>query len=245
MKFQNKSVLITGAAVGIGRAAAILFAAEGTKLVLLDTNIEKLEAVKAELSEFTSEVLIYECDISDETRVKEVVADAVSKLGHIDILVNNAAVWRTWKPFLETDSDEWRKFFDINVHGTVYVTKAVLPGMIENSWGRIVNVASVAGVYGNANMVQYSATKGAVISMTKGLAKEVADKGITVNAVSPGTVSSSDDENIDSFRENALNHMGRTGTDRENAALILYLASEEAAYISGQNILIDGCRKII
>ena len=243
MKFYNKIVLITGAAVGIGRGAAILFAMEGAKLVLADLNLEKLQALKGELAQYTSDILIYECDISNEGRVNEVVRDAVDKYGRIDILVNNAAVWRYWAPFVETSTDEWRKLFNINVYGTVYVTKAVLPGMIENGWGRVINIASVAGVYGNANMVPYSATKGAVIAMTQGLAKEVADKGITVNAISPGTVSSSVDENIDSFQQNELNYIGRTGTDRENAALILYLAGEEAAYISGQNILIDGCRK--
>ena len=127
--------------------------------------------------------------------------------------------------------------------GTVYFTRAVLGGMIDRGYGRIINVASVAGVYGNANMVHYSASKGAVIAMTRALAKEVADKGVLVNAVSPGSVSPSDNEDIDFHRPSDLSFMGRTGTDRENASLICYLASDDASYISAQNIQIDGCRK--
>lgn len=245
MDFSGKTALITGAAVGIGRACAILLAESGAKVVLVDLNYEKLEALKAELSEYGENVFIYECDVSNEARVNEVAKDALSKWGRIDILVNNAAVWRCWAPFTETTTDEWRRFFDINVLGTVYVTKALLPAMLENKYGRIINVSSVAGVYGNANMVHYSATKGAIISFTKALAKEVADKGVLVNCISPGTVSDSSNEDIDHFSENQRSYMGRTGTDRENAELILFLASDKAAYISGQNIQIDGCRKTI
>ena len=115
--------------------------------------------------------------------------------------------------------------------------------MTEKGYGRIINVASVAGVYGNANMVHYSATKGAIISLTKALAKEVADKGVTVNAVSPGSVSPSENGDIDFFRPSELSFMGRTGTDRENAELSCFLASDKTSYISGQSIQIDGCRK--
>lgn len=127
--------------------------------------------------------------------------------------------------------------------GTVYFTKAALPDMITSRYGRIINVAFVAGVYGNANMVHYSATKGAVIAMTKALAKEVADKGVLVNAVSPGSVSPSENSDMDYYTDSELSFMGRTGTDMGNANLICFLASDEASYISAQNIQIDGCRK--
>ena len=243
MQFKGKTAFITGAAVGIGRAAALLFAQAGADVVLVDLNGEKLDRVKKEVGEYGVKALTYTLDVSDENAVYRSVADAETKFGKIDILVNNAAIWRCWQPFIETPTEDWRKFFDINVMGTVYCTKAVLNGMIKRKYGRIVNVASVAGVYGNANMVHYSATKGAVISMTKALAKEVADKGVTVNAVSPGSVSSSKIDDMDYFTTSELSFMGRTGTDRENADLILFLASDQAAYISGQNIQIDGCRK--
>ena len=163
----------------------------------------------------------------------------------MDILVNSAAIWREWNYFADQNMDTWRRLFDINVTGTAVACQAVLPGMIQKGWGRIINVASVAGVYGNAKMACYSATKGAVIAFTKALAKEVAAQGITVNAVSPGTVSPSQKGDIDHVQPNELSYMGRTGSDRENAELICYLATEGSAYISGQNIQIDGCRKKI
>lgn len=243
MKFQNKVALITGAAVGIGRATAIVFAENGAKLVLVDINGEKLEALREELKKYTNDVLCFVCDVSDERAVENVVKESQKEFGKIDILVNNAALWRGMKPFVDTPTEDWKKFIDINIMGVVYFTKATLPMMIENSWGRIINVASVAGVYGNANMVHYSATKGAVIAFTAALAKEVSDKGVLVNSVSPGSVSPSDISDIDYTVESQLSFIGRTGSDRENANLICFLASNEASYISGQNIQIDGCRK--
>ena len=190
------------------------------------------------------DVLIYKCDVSDEEMVYKLVKDSGDKFGGIDILVNNAALWRSEKhTFADTPTEDWRKFIDVNVMGTVYTTKAVLPMMLEKKYGRVINIASVAGVYGNANMVHYSATKGAVISMTKGLAKEVADKGITVNSISPGSVSDSSNPDINFYQESELSFMGRTGTNAENANLVCFIASDEASYISAQNIQIDGCRK--
>lgn len=243
MEFESRVAMVTGAAVGIGRATAILLAQRGAKLVLLDVDGEKLELLRQELSEYTEEILVFVCDVSDETAVKAAIVQAHKHFGTIDILVNNAALWRVWQPFVEMSSEAWRRFFDVNVMGTVYCTQAVLPQMLERGWGRIINVASVAGVYGNANMANYSATKGAVIAFTKALAKEVTDKGVLVNAVSPGSVSPSEDRDIDAYIPSELAFMGRTGTDRENAELICFLASDKASYVSGQNIQIDGCRK--
>ena len=243
MNFNNKVALVTGAAVGIGRATAILLAQNGAKLVLVDINGEKLDELKKELSAYTDKVLAFVCDVSDEATVYKVVEESLNTFGKIDILINNAALWRCRSSFLDTPTEEWKKFIDINVMGTVYFTKAVLPSMLDHSWGRIINVASVAGVYGNAMMAHYSATKGAIIAFTKALAKEVTDKGILVNSVSPGSVSPSDNYNIDHTQESRLSFMGRTGSDRENANLICFLASDEASYISAQNIQIDGCRK--
>jgi len=239
MDFNKKTALVTGAAVGIGRATAIQLAQKGAKVVLVDINCEKLEELKREIEKYTKDVSVFQCDVSDEERVNEVAR----QVGNVDILVNNAALWRGKSSFTETTTEEWKKYIDINVMGVVYMTKALLPGMLERGWGRIINVASVAGVYGNANMVHYSATKGALISMTKALAKEVTDKGVLVNCVSPGSVSPSDNHDINYTKESQLSFMGRTGSDRENANLICFLASEDASYIAGQNIQIDGCRK--
>lgn len=244
MEFNGKTALITGAAAGIGRAAAILFAERGANVVLLDVNQEKLTALEETLDAYAERVLTCRCDISDVNAVQQSVDAAIAKFQKIDILVNNAALWRcSGDLFVHASLDEWKKYMDINVMGTVYVTKAVIGGMLANGYGRIINVASVAGVYGNANMVQYSASKGAVISFTRALAKEVADQGITVNAISPGSVSPAEKEDIDYVQPSELCFMKRTGSGRENAELICFLASDAAAYISGQNIQIDGCRK--
>ena len=243
MKFKNKTALITGASVGIGRAVALKLAQNGAKVVLFDIDYEKLESVKKEIEEYTKDVLIFKCDVSDEECVYNVVKEAEVVFGSIDILVNNAAIWRSFGNFMEISIDTWRKLIDINIMGVVYFTKAVLPQMLENSYGRIINISSVAGVYGNANMVHYSTTKGALIAMTKALAKEVTAKGVLVNSVSPGSVSPSDNKDMYYSENSELSFMGRTGTDMENANLICFLASDEASYISGQNIQIDGCRK--
>jgi NAD(P)-dependent dehydrogenase (short-subunit alcohol dehydrogenase family) len=245
MRFAGKTALITGAAVGIGRATAVKLASEGAKVVALDLNEEKLKTLKEEIESKGGEALTLICDVSDERAVGQAFEQAKKAFGTIHILVNNAALWRDFTPFLETKTEFWKTFMDINVMGVVHCTRAALPDMIEAGYGRIVNVASVAGVYGNANMVCYSATKGAVIAMTRALAKEVADKGVLVNAVSPGTVTSSECEDYDLTMESAVSYMKRTGSDMENANLICFFASDEASYISGQNLQIDGCRKKI
>jgi NAD(P)-dependent dehydrogenase (short-subunit alcohol dehydrogenase family) len=245
MEFQNKTAIVTGAAVGIGKATSIQLAAGGANVVMVDMNPQTLTAAKAEVEAITSNVITVICDVTDPTAVENAVQTAVDTFGGVDILVNNAGIWRCWATFLETSVEDWKRFMDINLMGIVYFTKAALPHMLKKGYGRIVNVASVAGVYGNANMVHYSATKGAVISFTKALAKEVTGQGVTVNAVSPGTVNSSKNGDIDASTPNESTYLGRSGTGRENADLICFLASEKSSYISGQNILIDGCRKSI
>ena len=243
MNFKGKTVMVTGAAVGIGRATAFKFAQNGANLVLVDINFEKLESVKKEIEEYTKKVLIFKCDVSNVENVNAVVAEAEKEFGKIDILINNAALWRDRATFVDSPVELWQKYIDINIMGVVYCTKAVLPKMIENNYGKIINVASVAGVYGNAKMAHYSTTKGALIAMTKALAKEVVNDGVIVNCVSPGSVSPADNPDMNFYKETPLSHIGRTGTDMENANLICFLASDDASYIIGQNIQIDGCRK--
>lgn len=243
MKFKGKTAVVTGASVGIGRAVALQLAEQGAKLMLVDINSETLKKVKSEIEKIGAEVLTYTCDISDENAVNSVINDGLKHYGKIDILVNNAAIWRLSKAFVDMTSDEWMKFLNVNVMGTIHFSKAVLTSMLKSGCGRIINVSSIAGVYGNAYMTAYSASKGAINSLTKALAKELTPKGILVNSVCPGSVSSSENSDIDSYQESELSFMGRTGTDRENANLICFLASDDASYISGQVIQIDGCRK--
>ncbi len=245
MSSNKKVALVTGASVGIGKATAIKLAEEGCDIVLFDVNEEKMSLTQSECEKHGSKVRSYVCDVSNEEKVGSAVSDAIEAFGKIDILVNNAALWKVSRSFLDTPTDQWKQYFDVNVMGVVYVTRAVLPKMIENNYGRIVNVASVAGVYGNANMACYSATKGAIISFTKALAKEVAQNGVTVNSVSPGTVSDSGKDDLYHTVPNPLSYMGRSGSDMENAELICFLCGDKAPYISGQNIQIDGCRKML
>lgn len=243
MHFQGRTAIITGAAVGIGRAVALVLAENGANVVLVDLDRETLSVTEQEVKAITENVLACECDVSDNDAVLETVKAAKECFGKVDILVNNAGLWRQRGAFSELSVELWKKFLDVNVMGTVYFTKAVIDQMIENGYGRVINVASVAGVYGNRKATHYSATKGALIAFTKALAKEVATNGITVNAVSPGSVSPSGERDIDFSKPSDLAFMGRTGTNRENADLICFLASDKAGYISGQNIQIDGCRK--
>ena len=241
-RFEGRNVIVTGAAEGIGHATAAKFAMEGANVVLIDLNNRGLQTAKEELSVFGTDIQTFCSDVANEQIAKEIVADTIARLGKIDILVNNAGVWRRDIAFVDTTSDMWKKYFDINVFGTFYYTHAVLPNMLEHGWGRIINVGSVAGVYGKSNMADYSASKGAVIAFSYALAKEVTDKGILVNCVSPGMVSWEYDN---PHLLTDINYIGRMGTHTEIANMICFLASEEASYISGQNIQVDGCRKII
>ncbi len=239
MDFTGKTAFVTGASVGIGKATAQVFAQHHANLVLADLDYDGLVRLKEELSPTGVKVEIYKLDVSDEQAVNEVCADALSKFGSIEILVNNAGIWRGHYPFAESESAVWKRKIDVNILGTMYMTRALIGNMLERHYGRIINVGSVAGVYGNANMADYSMTKGAVIAFTKALAKEVTEQGVLVNCVSPGSVSNEQDTPTPT----PLSFLGRTATHTENANLICFLASEEASYIAGQNYQIDGCRK--
>ncbi len=242
MKFENKTALITGAAQGIGEATAVKLAAGGADVFLVDLKEEGLKKVKASCEKLGVKAEYAVCDISNEEAVVACVRECEKKLGKVDILINNAGIYYGEGDFEKCDSAVWKKFVDINVYGTMYFTKEVLKGMIDRGYGRIVNLASVAAVYGISYFVTYSMTKGAILSFTKALAKQVAEKGITVNAVSPGNIHQGDPK--DQPEEfNGMSFLGRTGTPEECANVICFLASDDASFVSGQNYLVDGCRK--
>jgi len=238
MNFAGKVALVTGAGRGIGLAIAEGLAKRGASLVLFDINEENLaaatEACKAYGVPVTGKLL----DVSDEDAVRAAVAEAIQEFGQVHILINNAGIYIA-NDFLTSDSSVWKRSIDINILGTMYPTHAVLPHMIEHGYGRIVNIGSVAGVYGINYFVDYSMTKGAIISFTKALAKLVTDKGVTVNTVSPGSI------DVKGGAKPMKDHsfMGRAGTPEECANAVVFLASDEASYISGQNYQVDGCRK--
>ena len=235
MDFKGKTAFVTGAAKGIGRATAIGFAKGGANLILAD--IADLTEAYEQVKEINENVMKINFDVSDEAAARSAVADALEKFGRIDILVNNAGIFPP-SEFISSSSEQWKKVFDINVLGTMYLSHAVLPSMLENGYGRIVNVGSVAGVYGLSWFVDYSASKGAVISFTKALAKAVSGKGVTVNCVSPGSVAEKGSDRMKDF-----SFVGRAGTYEEIANVILFVASDAASYVSGQNYPVDGCRK--
>ena len=237
MIFNNRCALITGAAAGIGLATARNLAVHGVRLVLTDVNSDGLDKAVAELRESGADAVSYVIDVSSDEDVDRLAAGLNEKNIDVDILVNNAGIWRdNTGNFWETDPKSWIRRWRINVYGLMYLTRAILPGMIERRYGRIVNVASVAGIYGISGMTDYSATKGAVIAFTKSLAKETTGYGVTVNSVSPGNIGDGD-------KDNGLSYAGRIGSYAECAELICFLASDNASWCSGQDYRADRCRK--
>ena len=237
MDFSGKTALITGAGRGIGEACALQLARGGAQIVVNDLKAENLQELCQKLDQMNAAYLACPCDVADEAAVRAMVAKAIETFGKIDILVNNAGIFRAhYQPFKDQISAYWKQKIEINLLGTMYCTHAVMPGMMERRYGRIINVSSVAGVYGLRNMVDYSMTKGAVIAFTKALAKELGPSNITVNAVAPG--------NISTYSElPELSFLGRSGTAEECANVITFLASDEASFVSGQNYQVDGCRR--
>ncbi len=237
MIFNNRCALITGAAAGIGLATARNLAAHGVRLVLTDVNSDGLDKAVAELRESGADAVGFVLDVSSDEDVDRLAAGLEENDIKIDILINNAGIWRdNTGNFWETDPKSWIRRWRINVYGLMYLTRALLPGMLERRYGRIVNVASVAGIYGISGMTDYSATKGAVIAFTKSLAKETTGYGVTVNSVSPGNIGDGD-------KDNGLSYAGRIGSYAECAELICFVASDNASWCSGQDYRADGCRK--
>ena len=239
MSFNGKNAFVTGAGKGIGKAIALGLAAKGANLILADINEANLSSVAAEAEAFGVQVKTAILDVSDEKAVHAAMQASIAAFGQIHILINNAGIYPK-NHFLTDSSDLWKKIIDVNILGTMYVTQAVLPHMLEKGYGRIVNIGSVAGVYGLSYFVDYSMTKGAVISFTKALAKLVSGQGVTVNCVSPGSIDVTDD-GTGKVAEHSFT--GRPGTPEECANVVIFLASDEASYVSGQNYLVDGCRK--
>ena len=237
MIFNNRCALITGAAAGIGLATARNLAAHGVRLVLTDVNSDGLDKAVAELRESGADAVGFVLDVGSDEDIDRLAAGLEENDIKIDILINNAGIWRdNTGNFWETDPKSWIRRWRINVYGLMYLTRAILPGMIERQYGRVINVASVAGIYGISGMTDYSATKGAVIAFTKSLAKETTGYGVTVNSVSPGNIGDGD-------KDNGLSYAGRIGSYAECAELICFLASDNASWCSGQDYRADGCRK--
>jgi 3-oxoacyl-[acyl-carrier protein] reductase len=241
MRLAGKVAIITGAGRGIGREAAVLFAREGAKVVLADVDPQG-EKVVGEIKELGGEAIFVRSDITNRESCVAMAAAAVSSFGRIDILVNNAGITRDAQLVKLAESD-FDRVIAVNLKGTFNATQAVAPQMIEQGSGRIINVSSVVGLYGNFGQTNYAATKAGVIGMTKTWARELGRKGITVNAVAPGFIQT---EMTESVPEKVLELMrgrtplGRLGTARDVANIYLFLASDDAAYVSGAVVCVDG-----
>ncbi len=253
MKLNDKLVLITGGGRGIGRAIAREFAQEGASVVLAARTRTQVEQAAAEISK-GAKTLAVVCDVSDVMSVRGMFATVQKEFGRgPDILVNNAGIAES-APLTKTDDDLWHRHLAINLSGTFYCTRAALPSMIERGWGRVINVASIAGKTGAPYIAAYSASKHGVLGLTRSVALEVAAKGVTVNAICPGYVDTDMTmrgiENITAKTgrpaEEALAALKRMSpqnrlvSTEEVAALALLLASEEGRAINGQAINVDG-----
>lgn len=238
-----KTVLITGSSRGIGRAAAVTFAQNGYNVAVnYNKSSEVAESLCSELEQLGVKAKAFQCDVADKYVVKEMVKQIEADLGQITVLVNNAGIAEQ-ALFSDITEEMWDRMFDVNVKGAYNCTQAVLPHMIHNKYGRIINVSSMWGISGASCEVHYSASKAALIGFTKALAKEVGLSGITVNCVAPGVIATemnghlSEDIIEELKNETPLN---RIGTPEDVAEAIFFLASDKASFITGQTLSVDG-----
>ncbi|MBB5222663.1 3-oxoacyl-[acyl-carrier protein] reductase [Amaricoccus macauensis] len=235
----GKGALVTGASGGIGGAIARALHAQGAAVVLSGTRVEPLEALAAELGERAH---VAPCNLSDAEAVEALPKAAAAALGQVDILVNNAGITRD-QLFMRMSDDDWSKVIEVNLTSVMRLSRGVLRGMMKARWGRIVNVSSIVGVTGNPGQANYAASKAAVIGMSKSLAAEVASRGITVNCVAPGFIATAMTDALTDDQKAKISGSipaGRMGTADEIAAAAVYLASPEAAYVTGQTLHVNG-----
>lgn len=235
----GKIALVTGASGSLGSAIAKALHAQGAVVALHGTRVEALEALQADLGERAH---VFPCNLADREARAALVPGVIDALGQIDILVNNAGITRDGLAMRMKDED-WDAVVDVNLNAPFELARACLRGMMKSRQGRIIGITSVAGVVGNAGQTNYAATKAGLIGLSKALAQEVASRGITVNCVAPGLIDSAMNDKLnDKQRETILANVpvGRLGTAQEIAAAVVFLSSEEAAYITGETIQING-----
>ncbi len=234
----GKRALVTGASGGIGQEIAKALAGAGAKLAVSGTRIDKLETVANEIGG----AAVLPCNLSKLDEVDKLVPSAEQALGGLDILVNNAGMTRD-NIFLRMKDEEWDDVIAVNLTAAFHLSRAVLRGMVRQRYGRIIGITSVVGVAGNAGQGNYAASKAGLIGMTKALAQEVAPRGITVNTIAPGFITSAmTDELNDKQREMIMQRVPaqRLGTGAEIAAAVVFLASSEASYITGHTLNVNG-----
>jgi 3-oxoacyl-[acyl-carrier protein] reductase len=241
-KLEGKTALITGGAQGIGKAIGHRFITEGAKVALCDINLDMAKVAARELSSDSGTAQAYFMNVTDELSVEEAVKSCVEEFGKIDILINNAGITRDML-MIRMKSEDWNDVLKINLTGAFNVSKNVVRMMIKARSGRIINIASIVGLIGNVGQVNYSASKAGLIGMTKTMAKEFASRSITVNAVAPGFIQTTMTSHLsDEIKEAFLKSipLNRCGSPEDVASAVTFLASEDAAYITGQVLCVDG-----
>lgn len=239
LDFTGKTALITGATGGIGREITRRLHALGATVALTDISADALNALKDELQE---RVFVYPANLTDTESLKNLVHSAETDMGRIDILINNAGITQDGLSMRLTD-DQWQRVLDINLTAGFKLARAVVPGMMKRRYGRIVSMASVVGVMGNAGQANYAASKAGLIAMSKCMAQELAGRGITLNCVAPGFIKTPMTDVLPDTAKAALMQkipMGRLGSAADVANAVLFLASDAAAYITGQTLHVNG-----
>ena len=235
----GKTALVTGASGGIGGAIARALHGQGATVALSGTRVEPLEALAAELGERAH---VTPCNLSDGAAVDALAGQAEAAMGGVDILVNNAGVTKDGL-FARMSDEDWALVLEVNLTAAFRLTRGVLRGMMRARWGRIVNITSVVGQTGNPGQGNYAASKAGLVGMSKSLAAEVASRNVTVNCIAPGFIETAMTDKLNEKQRAAILGVipaGRMGTPEEIAAAALYLASEEAGYVTGATIHVNG-----
>ena len=236
---SGKNALVTGASGGIGAAIARQLHAAGATVGLSGTRLEPLEALAAELG---ARAFVLPCNLSDAEAVEALPKQAGEAMGSVDILVNNAGITRD-NIFMRMKDEEWSQVLDVNLTAVMRLCRGVLRGMMKARWGRIINIGSVVGSTGNPGQVNYAAAKAGLIGLSKSLAYEVASRGITVNTVSPGFITTPMTDKLTDDQKTAILAQvpaGRMGEADEVAAAVAFLSSVEASYITGSTLHVNG-----
>jgi 3-oxoacyl-[acyl-carrier protein] reductase len=243
MRFENQVAVVTGAGRGIGHAIAVRFAKEGARVASVSRTAANAQKTADEINAARADAAkAYAVDVADQAAVQKVAAQIFEDFGRVDILVNNAGVTRDGLS-MRMSLDDWDTVLNTNLKGAFNFTQAVMRPMIKQRSGRIINISSIAGLIGNAGQANYAASKAGLIGLTKTLARELASRGITVNAVAPGLIETDMTTVLsDEIRQNILKNvpLGKLGEPDDIASAVAYLASAEAKYITGQVLTVDG-----